>query len=59
MSIIIVFPFTQNEEENHYSGWLAKPALVSSTGSKKEQTENAQEKAPTTEPTTTLPSTGD
>ena len=54
-----MFPFTQNEKENPYSGWLAKPGLASITGSKKEQTENAQEKAPTTEPTTTLPSTGD
>ena len=52
-------PFTQDERENPYSGWLAKPGLAISTRSKKEQTENAQEKAPTTEPTTTLPSTGD
>ena len=57
-------PFTQDEGENPYSGWLAKPGLASSTGNKKGQIENAAKTAPTTAPTTTptattLPSTGD
>ena len=46
-------PFTQDERENPYSGWLAKPGLAISTRSKKGQIENAAKTAPTTAPTTT------